>query len=113
MVSDSYSYPRDAISGWSPIFRRRGFLQFHCGLSPWSLASDLSVFLAMIAAVGRGYLLAVQEHFAAQKRRFSVLISRYRVALDFFSPACTRALPYRLDAIVLGHGAPSGKTSSF
>lgn len=102
---ESFISPLDAISGWSSLYGRPGFLQYQFVLPKESGGNGLREILQRIGQSRLGAFLAVLKLFGdANANPLSFPIKGYSLAVDFKAEAATFELLDVLDGIVAAHG---------
>lgn len=102
---ESFISPLDAISGWSSLYGRPGFLQYQFVLPKASGADGLRKILQHIGQSRLGAFLAVLKLFGdANANPLSFPLKGYSLAVDFKAEAATFELLDVLDGIVAAHG---------
>jgi decaprenylphospho-beta-D-ribofuranose 2-oxidase len=102
---ESFIAPLDAITGWSSLYGRPGFLQYQFVLPKASGADGLREILQHIGQSRLGAFLAVLKLFGdANANPLSFPLKGYSLAVDFKAEAATFELLDVLDGIVAAHG---------
>lgn len=102
---ESFISPLDAITGWSSLYGRSGFLQYQFVLPKESGVYGLREILKQIGQSKLGAFLAVLKLFGdANASPLSFPMKGYSLAVDFKAEAATFELLQVLDGIVAAHG---------
>lgn len=102
---ESFISPLDAITGWSRLYGRPGFLQYQFVLPKESGVVGLREILERIGQSRLGAFLAVLKLFGnANANPLSFPLEGYSLAVDFKADAATLELLVVLDSIVAANG---------